>query len=409
MKNLHPQSRRQAFDDFLAEKAQGEVQARKAAKEEKIAKFEELLTNWKGARFSEFAARFARDPRFLVIEKMRDRETLFFGYKKKMKETKEGEAKKKKEDIKDDYLDMLNNEQAQDCQTWSEVEEKLKSMKEFESAPDESRKEWYLDYLKTRDFEGDEAAQKALKEYEKNEKQQRMEEAIEKRKRQAEEQRGALGRQLDSERRKHQAGNSRDTFLAMLSEKIRSTDFNWDDAKAKLKKDSRWEVVADLDRSEMERLFGHHMDELKAKRKKAYHDLLHEHNVSTTSNWKEIRRKIKEDIRFQKFSSSDRRREREFNEYIQELGNKARAEFQEMLDECRLITFETEEIIREEAEIGKTLTDIVEVLKTDARWKSLAGLGNERRYMVKSFIKEKHKAGPPAPITATQRSTAPKR
>lgn len=126
-----------------------------------------------------------------------------------MKETKEGEAKKKKEDIKDDYLDMLNNEQAQDCQTWSEVEEKLKSMKEFESAPDESRKEWYLDYLKTRDFEGDEAAQKALKEYEKNEKQQRMEEAIEKRKRQAEEQRGALGRQLDSERRKHQAGNSR--------------------------------------------------------------------------------------------------------------------------------------------------------------------------------------------------------
>lgn len=51
----------------------------------------------------------------------------------------------------------------------------------------------------------------------------------------------------------------RDTFLAMLSEKIRSTDFNWDDAKAKLKKDSRWEVVADLDRSEMERLFGHHM------------------------------------------------------------------------------------------------------------------------------------------------------
>ena len=45
----------------------------------------------------------------------------------------------------------------------------------------------------------------------------------------------------------------------MLSEKVRSTDFTWDDAKAKLKKDPRWDMVADLERSEMERLFGKHM------------------------------------------------------------------------------------------------------------------------------------------------------
>ena len=47
--------------------------------------------------------------------------------------------------------------------------------------------------------------------------------------------------------------------MALLSEKIRSTDFTWSDAKSKLKKDSRWDIVADLDRSEMERIFGHHM------------------------------------------------------------------------------------------------------------------------------------------------------
>ena len=47
--------------------------------------------------------------------------------------------------------------------------------------------------------------------------------------------------------------------MAMLSEKIRSTDFNWDDAKSKLKKDSRWTQVADLDRTEMENTFNHHM------------------------------------------------------------------------------------------------------------------------------------------------------
>merc|ERR1711962_1489069 len=80
---LHPQSRRQAFDDFLAEKAQAEVKNKKKEKEDRIATFEELLANWKGTRFSEFAARYARDPRFLIIDKMRERENLFFGYKKK--------------------------------------------------------------------------------------------------------------------------------------------------------------------------------------------------------------------------------------------------------------------------------------------------------------------------------------
>ena len=57
--------------------------------------------------------------------------------------------------------------------------------------------------------EGDEDAIKVLQEHERIEKKNRMAEALEKRKKQAEEQRGKLGRELDSERRKFQAGNSR--------------------------------------------------------------------------------------------------------------------------------------------------------------------------------------------------------
>ena len=91
---------------------------------------------------------------------------------------------------------------------------------------------------------------------------------------------------------------------------------------------------------------------MKAKRKKAYNDLLRETNVNTTSNWKDIRRKIKEDARFLKFSSSDRKREREFNEFIQDLGKRARVDFQEMLEECRLITYETEGILTLTCPIG---------------------------------------------------------
>ena len=100
----------QAFDDFLAEKAQGEVKAKKAEKEEKTAKFEELLVNWKGTRFSEFAARYARDPRFLIIEKMRERETLFFNYKKKAAKNKDIDDKRKKEEIKNNYRYFILND-----------------------------------------------------------------------------------------------------------------------------------------------------------------------------------------------------------------------------------------------------------------------------------------------------------
>ena len=45
-------------------------------------------------------------------------------------------------------------------------------------------------------------------------------------------------------------------------------------------------------------------DELKVKRKNAFRELLKESNVNVTSNWKEIRRKIKDDVRYQKYRNS---------------------------------------------------------------------------------------------------------
>ena len=56
-----------------------------------------------GTRFSEFAARYARDPRFLIIEKMRERENLFFGYKKKAQKKKEQDEAERKEKIKNNF------------------------------------------------------------------------------------------------------------------------------------------------------------------------------------------------------------------------------------------------------------------------------------------------------------------
>ena len=80
--------------------------------------FEELLENWKGNRFSEFAARYARDKRFLVIEKMRERETLFFQYKKKIENSKKEDEKAKKEQIKENFMTLLAEKEVQQYLTW---------------------------------------------------------------------------------------------------------------------------------------------------------------------------------------------------------------------------------------------------------------------------------------------------
>ena len=87
--------------------------------------FEELLENWKGNRFSEFAARYARDKRFLVIEKMRERETLFFQYKKKIENSKKEDEKAKKEQIKENFMSLLAEKEVQQYLTWKKVQLKI--------------------------------------------------------------------------------------------------------------------------------------------------------------------------------------------------------------------------------------------------------------------------------------------
>ena len=63
-------------------------------------------------------------------------------------------------------------------------------------------------------------------------------------------------------------------FSALLTDLIRSADYSWKEAKKQLKKDSRWDVASNLDKSEREKLFDEHIDKLIAKKKENYRSLL---------------------------------------------------------------------------------------------------------------------------------------
>ena len=88
---------------------------------------------------------------------------------------------------------------------------------------------------------------------------------------------------------------------------IKTVDLSWHDAKKTLRKETRYEQADSLDREEKQKLFEEHVESLKKKNKEMFHKLLDETSeVTLTSHWKEIKKIIKEDPRYSKFSSSDR-------------------------------------------------------------------------------------------------------
>lgn len=92
-----------------------------------------------------------------------------------------------------------------------------------------------------------------------------------------------------------------------------------------LKKDHRWSDFSLLESSERQQLFEKHIDLLKSKKRKGFHQMLSDAKVlcavewallcirdcilvvqvTLTSTWKEIKRKTKEDPRYERLSSSD--------------------------------------------------------------------------------------------------------
>lgn len=88
---------------------------------------------------------------------------------------------------------------------------------------------------------------------------------------------------------------------------VRNADAVWKETKKLLHKDSRWELVESLPREEREKLFDEHVEVLSQKSRTQFHKLLEETSAITlTSKWKEVKKLIKEDPRYSKYSSSDR-------------------------------------------------------------------------------------------------------
>lgn len=172
-------------------------------------------------------------------------------------------------------------------------------------------------------------------------------------------------RNLHKEREHHKRDEAMRAFNALLADLVRNPDLTWKEVKKQLRKDSRWESVEQLDRDDRERIFNDHIIQLGKKKRDKFREMLNElPQFDLIASWKDIKKQVRDDPRYLKYNSSDKC-EREYREYIRDKTTEAKVAFKELLQECKLITYKSFELVKENA---LHLKEIEDILKNDKRY-----------------------------------------
>lgn len=239
------------------------------------------------------------------------------------------------------------------------------------------------------------------------EKKRRTEESMKARVEQVEREKAERSRELDSERQKHKQDEAIQHFKALLSDMVRNNDQTWSEARRQLRKEPRWELASLLAKDEKEKYYEEHLDALNKRKRFSFRKLLEENpQIELTSTWKEVRKMIKEDPRFTKFSSSDRKREREFEDVMKDKRSAAKSEFRDLLRETKLISHKSKELTKSNQQHMK---EVIAVLENDKRYLVMECMAKERDDLIYYHMDDLHRKGPPPPPTATEPSRRPER
>ena len=79
-----------------------------------------------------------------------------------------------------------------------------------------------------------------------------------------------------------------------------------------------------------------------------------------------MKKQIKDDPRYAKFSSSDRKCEKEFKEWLKDRVSLARSNYRQLLQETKIITHKSLQMIKDKE--GNHMEEIEEILSKDSRY-----------------------------------------
>jgi transcription elongation regulator 1 len=155
-----------------------------------------------------------------------------------------------------------------------------------------------------------------------------------------------------------------------------------------MRKHPQWPYLDRLPRDWMEMVFERHLDKIYLRRKEKFQQLLGEtKEVTLASEWRDIRRLIREDPRYIKFAgNTDRRCEREFREFIKKRRAICIENFKQLLRETKLIDGNTRRKIEESEH--QHLIDIIGSLQDDKRYIELESISEDRRKILLCYIEE---------------------
>lgn len=400
---LNPKERKQVFDQYVKTRAEEERKEKKNKLMQAKDEFRKMMEESKltaRTTFSEFALKHGRDSRFKAIDKMKDREAIFVEFITAMRKREKEDSKSKGEKVKLDFFDLLSEHHIEANQRWSKVKDKLETDPRYKTVESSAlREELFKQYVEKQAKNVDIEKEREL------ERQARIEASLREREREVQKARSEQTKEIDREREQHKKEEAIQNFKALMSDMVRSSDATWSDTRRNLRKDHRWESASLLEREEKEKLFNEHVEALAKKKKTQFRQLLDETNMITLSTtWKEVKKVIKEDPRCIKYSSSDRKRQREFEEYIKDKYITAKADFRTLLKETKFITYRSRKLIQESEQ---HLKDIEKTLQNDKRYHVLECVPDERRKLIMFYIEDLDRRGPPPPPTASEPTRRP--
>ncbi|CAH8542609.1 unnamed protein product [Dicrocoelium dendriticum] len=300
---LASKERKQTFEAYVKERADEERREKKNKLKERKEKFVELLEEASlssKSSFSDFAAKYAKDERFKNIEKARERESFFQEFLSDLRKREKDEKHKEKEKVKSDFLALLKEQKHISRHShWSEVKRKIDSDPRYKSVDSSSKREdWFRDYI--RKLDENPPSRENSESRKEREKKERQEASLREREREVKEALSSSLREREKEREQQMHIEQEQNFRTMLTESIRDPNISWKEAKKILRKDDRWELVSDvLQRAERDELFKNHLSNLMRKSR----DL----KPSSESDNKEKRHSMDDDRRDEYAHENDRK------------------------------------------------------------------------------------------------------
>lgn len=451
---LTSKERKQVFEKYVKERADEERQEKRNKMKMRREAFRQLMEEANlstKTSYNEFSSKNCKDERYKNIEKSREREGLFNEYMIELRKQEKEEKALRREQARKQFIELLKEHSEIDRHTrWPEIKKKLDHDSRYKAVDSSTlREDYFIDYIRIlkderkkekerehkekdkhshkrdkrdkeekessstkTDSKQDEKSPEKQKEElrdtkeSKDSKEARIEASLKEREKEVQRTLAVHLKHRENEREQHKHDEAVVHFNALLADLVRSNDMSWKEAKRQLRKDSRYELLDPLDSEEKEKLYKVHVEELSKRKKEKFREMLNEiSNLNLDSSWKEIRKSIKEDVRYVRFSSSDRKCEKEFREYLKDRMVTAKNEFKNLLMETKLITHLSNSKLQENHEAY--LKEVEDILSKDKRYLFLDSIVDERSELIISYIEELEKRGPPPPPTATEPNRRP--